>query len=238
MDGKWIYKCKRGADNTILRYKARWVVRGFQQHEGIDFYDIFATVVKPISYKALLAIAAAYNLEFEQMDVKTAYLYGDVDTDIYITQPYGFNNGSGRVCKLNKALYSLKQSPRIWYQYLLNFLNGLGYHSLAEDYSVSLNPETNIIITVYVDDLLIVGASVAKIANLKAQLSEKFHMSDLGPCRYYLGMAINRDRPNRTLTLSQKGFVTQVLNQYHMMDYKSKELTTKGVSTPMESTRL
>ena len=101
-------------------------------------------------------------------------------------------------------------------------------------------PETNIIIAVYVDDLLIVGASVAKIAKLKAQLSDKFHMSDLGPYRYYLGMAIARDRSNRTLSLSQKKYISRVLNQNSIMNYKSKELTSivEGVPTPMETTNL
>ena len=84
------------------------MVQGFQQREGINFYKTFAIVVKPMSYKALFAIAAAYDLEIEQMDVKIAFLYGDVDTNIYIRQPMGFDNNSGQVCKLNKALYSLK----------------------------------------------------------------------------------------------------------------------------------
>ena len=108
------------------------------------------------------------------MDVKIAFLYSDVDTDIYIRQPIGFDDNSGRVCKLNKALYSLKQSPRIWYRYLLNYLIALGYRPLAEDYSVFLHPKLNIIIAVYVDDLLIVGPNANAIAQLKAQLLEKF----------------------------------------------------------------
>ena len=135
-----------------------------------------------MSYKALFAIAAAYDLEIEQMDVKTAFLYGDVDTDIFIHQPIGFDDGSGRVCKLNKALYGLKQSPRIWYRHLLNYLTALGYRPFTEDYSVFLHPELNIIIAVYVDDLLIVGLNSDNIAQLKVQLLDKFQMSDLGPC--------------------------------------------------------
>ena len=108
------------------------------------------------------------------MDVKMAFLYGDVDTDIYIRQPIGFDDGSGRVCKLNKALYGLKQSPRIWYRHLLNYLTALGYRPLVEDYSVFLHSDLNIIIAVYVDDLLIVGPNSDAIAQLKTQLSDKF----------------------------------------------------------------
>ena len=239
LDGKWVYKCKRGANNTVVRYKARWVVRGFQQREGIDFYETFATVVKPMSYKALFAIAAAYDLEIEQMDVKTAFLYGDVDTNIYIYQPTGFDDGSGRVCKLNKALYGLKQSPRIWYRHLLNYLTALGYRALAEDHSVFLHPELNTIIAVYVDDLLIVGPNPHNIAQLKAQLSDKFQMSDLGPCQYYLGMVITRDRPNRTLHLSQEGYIRNILTDHGMLDHEVKDRgKNSSVCTPMESTHL
>ena len=239
LDGKWVYKCKRGANNTVVRYKARWVVRGFQQREGIDFYETFATVVKPMSYKALFAIAAAYDLEIEQMDVKTAFLYGDVDTDIFIHQPIGFDDGSGRVCKLNKALYGLKQSPRIWYRHLLNYLTALGYRPLAEDHSVFLHPELNIIIAVYVDDLLIVGPNSDNIAQLKTQLSDKFQMSDLGPCQYYLGMVITRDRPNRTLHLSQEGYIRNILSDHGMLEHDAKDRSKNStVCTPMETTHL
>jgi hypothetical protein len=102
------------------------VVRGFTQIEGIDYFETFASVVKPMSYKALFAIAAAYDLEIEQMDVTTAFLYGDIDTEVYVEQPHGYEDGTGRACLLKKALYGLKQSPRIWYQTLSSFLRGLG----------------------------------------------------------------------------------------------------------------
>jgi hypothetical protein len=111
--GKWVYKLKRGPEGEILRYKARWVVRGFEQEEGIDYGETFASVVKPMSYKALFAIAAALDLDIEQIDVKTAFLYGDIDEEIYVEQPHELADGTNRVCRLNKALYGLKQlDPR------------------------------------------------------------------------------------------------------------------------------
>ena len=113
--GKWVFKLKRGPDGRIQKYKARWVVRGFEQHEGCDYNETFAAVVKPMSYKALFAIAAALDYEIEQMDVKTAFLYGNVEEEIYVEQPTGYEEGCGSedVCVLDKALYRLKQSPRI-----------------------------------------------------------------------------------------------------------------------------
>jgi len=229
--GKWVFKLKRGVDNDITRYKARWVVRGFQQREE-SFEETFASVVKPMSYKAIFAIAVAYDLEIEQMDVKTAFLYGMVKNDVYVSQPEGFTDGTRKVCKLRKALYGLKQSPRVWYDTFAEYLKVLGFVPLSTDFSVFINHKTNIIIALYVDDLLIVGPSKADIAALKLQLHQKFQMTDLGPCCYYLGMAVQRDRPNRVLTLSQENYRQRVLEDHNMWVDSAK---TKPHATPMES---
>ena len=110
-----MYKYKRGLNSEILQHKSKWVVRGFKQQEGLNYYKTFASVIKPISYKLLFAIAAANDLEIEQMDVKTAFLYSNIDTEIYVEQPKGIKaiGELHKVCKLNKALYSLKQLPRV-----------------------------------------------------------------------------------------------------------------------------
>ena len=210
--GKWVYKIKRGANGEITRYKARWVVRGFEQQEGIDYHETFASVVKPMSYKTLFALAAAKDLEIEQMDVKTAFLYGDIDEEIYVEQPPGFDDGTGRVCRLNKGLYGLKQAPRIWYTTLATFLKSLGYHAINSDSGIFRKGRTYV--AVYVDDLLIVGPSKAEIQSLKDALNQKFKMTDLGPCAYYLGMEVSRDRPRRVLRLSQRGYLEKVLKEF------------------------
>jgi hypothetical protein len=134
--GKWVFKAKRGATGEIVRYKARWVVRGFEQEEGIDYLETFASVVKPMTYKIMFAIAAALGLEIDQMDVKTAFLYSDIDEDIYVDQPTGIDDDTGRVCLLNKALYGLKQSPRLWYQTLATYLKTLSFTPLSADMNV------------------------------------------------------------------------------------------------------
>jgi reverse transcriptase-like protein len=203
---------------SVVKWKARWVVRGFTQIEGIDYFETFASVVKPMSYKALFAIAAAYDLEIEQMDVTTAFLYGDIDTEVYVEQPHGYEDGTGRACLLKKALYGLKQSPRIWYQTLSSFLRGLGFEPLAVDMGVF--HKGNYFIAVYVDDLLIIGPDKKEIQIIKDALSNRFKMVDIGPCKYYLGMEIHRDRPNRTLRLSQKGYIDRVLFEFGMQDCK------------------
>jgi hypothetical protein len=229
LSGKWIFKLKRGARGEIVRYKCRWVVRGFTQEEGVDYDETFASVVKPMSYKALFAIAAALDLEIEQMDVKTAFLYGEVDHEIYVEQPHHTTDGTSRVCKLRKALYGLKQAPRIWYQTLTNFLRGLGFEPINADLSIFVR--SSMYIAVYVDDLLIIGPSIAEIKKIKRSLRNRFRMTDLGPCSYYLGMAIRRDRQNRILYLSQEAYVHKALQQFGMSD-------CAPVSTPIDTSPL
>ena len=220
LGGKWVFKHKRGPDGSIIRYKARWVVRGFEQREGIDFNETFASVVKPMSYKAIFALAAALDWELEQMDVKTAFLYGHVEEDVYVTQPEGFKDPKhpNKVCKLVKALYGLKQSPRVWYNTISAFLKTLGFEALLNDLSVFTNG--SLILALYVDDILLAGPNKAKIQEVKDQLSNKFHMTDLGTCAYYLGMTVTRDRPNRTIRLGQAGYVEKFLKDHGMWECK------------------
>lgn len=210
LKGKWVFKLKRGPNGEILRYKARWVVKGFLQKEGIDYNETFALVVKLMSYKALFAIAAALDLELHQMDVKTAFLYGLVEEDIYVEQPPGLSNQTdNRWCKLNKALYGLKQLPRVWYKTLTTYLEEIGFTTLFADSGVFVRDYTYI--AVYVDDLLIAGPSLDEVSLVKQALNEKFQMADLGECKYYLGMTITRDRQIKTLRLGQRAYIQKVL---------------------------
>lgn len=116
---KWVFKLKRGNDGEITRYKARWVVKGYIQTQGIDYNKTFAFVMKPQSYKTVFALAAAQGWELEQMDISTAFFYGEVEEDICVIQPIGIENGRGQTCKLRKALYGLKQASRIWSMVIL-----------------------------------------------------------------------------------------------------------------------
>ena len=235
LTGKWVYRHKRGANGEILRYKSRWVVRGFEQREGFDYNETFASVVKPMSYKLLFAIAAANDLEIEQMDVKTAFLYGDIDTEMYVEQPEGIGaiGESHKVSKLNKALYGLKQSPRVWYFTLTAYLKSLGFEPLTADNCI-FHDNKGTYIAVFVDDLLMIGPSKANISTIKAKLSERFHMTDLGPCKYYLGMEVIRDRQNRTLKLSQRSYLEKVLRDFGMWDCNKKHDTPIDTHTKLQ----
>jgi hypothetical protein len=117
VSSKWIYKTKHSADGSIEKYKARFVARGFSQKEGIDYEETFSPVVRYTSIRAILAIVAVMKWKVHQMDVKTTFLNGVVEEEVYVEQPQGFetHDRETHVCRLKKALYGLKQAPRAWY---------------------------------------------------------------------------------------------------------------------------
>jgi hypothetical protein len=121
---KWVYKMKKGVDDKVESYKARLVAKGYSQKEGIDFHDIFSPVVKTVSIRIVLSLFALLDLNLEQLDVKTFFLHGDLDEEIYMEQPEGFiqNRSKKFVCRLKKSLYGLRQSPRQWYKNFDSFM--------------------------------------------------------------------------------------------------------------------
>lgn len=222
LKGRWVFKAKRNADGKVIKFKARWVVKGFLQQSGIDFDETFASVVKPMSYKAIFAMAAALGLEVDQMDVKTAFLYSAIKETVYVEFPHGFGD-PGLVCKLNKALYGLKQSPRAWYEHLCRFFKAIGFQPLLSDHSVFHNGR--VVVGVYVDDILICGHR-NEVDTVKKQLNHAFQMSDLGPVNHYLGMKITRNREERAIYLSQATYIDQILASHGMAN-------CHAVHTPM-----
>jgi transposase InsO family protein len=229
---KWIFKIKHRADGSIDRYKARLVAKGFSQKEGIDYEETFAPVAKFPAIRALLSLVAHHDLELHQMDVKTAFLNGDLDRDIFMKQPEGFivQGSENLVCKLHKCLYGLKQASRAWYEKIHQALTSLGFKSLSADTCLYLRRQGTAytLIALYVDDLLIASNSKQGVNDLKRDLSRRFSMKDLGEAHYVLGIQIDRNRAARTLTISQCEYVHNVLERFGMTD-------CKPVVTPLES---
>ena len=168
ISSKWVFKIKTNADGTIDKYKARLVARGFSQVQGIDYTETFSPVVKLNSIKVLLALATQYNFEIHQLDVKTTFLNGNLDEEIYMSLPDGLPTPSNPqlVCKLAKSLYGLKQSSRAWYQRLDSYLLLQGYTRLESDANIYIKRENDqgfTILTVYVDDCIVVSNKAALI---------------------------------------------------------------------------
>ena len=112
---KWVYKTKRDAEGKIERYKARLVAKGYNKKEGVDYNETFSPVSTKDAFRVMMALVAHFNFELHQMDVKTTFLNGDLQEDIYMLQPEGFVEDENKVCKLRKSIYGLKQASRQWY---------------------------------------------------------------------------------------------------------------------------
>jgi hypothetical protein len=232
---KFAFRHKKNEIGQIVKLKARLVARGFSQIYGIDYLDTYAPVVKLASIRILLAIAAIYGLEIHQMDVVTAFLAGDLEEEIYMEQPEGFEvetKEEDLVCRLRKSLYGLKQAPRVWNLKIRNFLKSIGFEQLYSDPCVYINKMTGIIIAMWVDDLIIFGKNITSIEDLKAQLNEEYEMKDLGELKYFLGIQVHRDRERKIIHISQSGYNRTILERYGMRN-------SKPTSTPLPTgTRL
>ena len=166
MKNKWVYRVKTQEHASRPKYKSRLVVKGYSQRKGIDFEKIFSPVVKMGSIRVILGLAA--SLDLEQMDVKTTFLHGDLDKEIYMEQPEGFlvKGKEDYVRRLQKSLYGLKQAPRQWYQKFESVMGKQGYRKPNLDQCVffqRFGDDDFIILLLYVDDMLIVGMNAEKI---------------------------------------------------------------------------
>ena len=164
------------------------------------------------------------------MDVKTAFLHEDLEEEIYMRQPKGFEvkGKENLVCKLKKSLYGLKQSPRMWYQKFDTYMLRLNFVRSNSDHCVYVKRTDDqfVILTLYVDDMLLIGNSVKMVNSVKSLLAKKFEMKDLGPANFILGMQIRRDREKQKLWLRQEKYIKEILKKFNMID-------CKPVSTPI-----
>lgn len=223
---KWTYKLKRDANGNIERYKARLVAKGYKQREGIDYNEVYAPVSKQTTLRVLLAEVAAQDLDLHQMDIKTAFLNGDLEEDIYMVQPPGYEQGGVNIsCHLKKSLYGLKQAPRAWFTKLKFELEEKGLRSSEADPAlfILIKENTKTFVLVYVDDILIAGTK-DNIQEVKQILKDKFDVKDLGEASFYLGMEIIRDRQNKTLTISQQRYTHDLLTKFAMTEVKTRNV--------------
>lgn len=216
---KWIFTVKKDYRGNIIRFKARLVARGFEQEFGIDFEEVFSPVLKHNSLRMLMAMAAALDLEIQQVDVRTAFLHGELTEDVYIYPPEGTNYPEGTILKLKKALYGIKQAPRVFNQTLIDHLLSLGFSQSIKDPCILFkekDDDRRIIISIYVDDMLLFGSNDQLLNELKRLIEEKFELDDRGEVDFILGIKVTRDRSCRTIKLDQARFTSELISKLGM----------------------
>ncbi|RVW93168.1 Retrovirus-related Pol polyprotein from transposon TNT 1-94 [Vitis vinifera] len=220
---KWVFVRKRNENNEIIRYKARLVAQGFSQRPGVDYEETYSPVMDAITFRFLISLAVSEGLDMRLMDVITAYLYGSMDNDIYMKIPEGFklpdaNNTKPRSMysiKLQRSLYGLKQSGRMWYNRLSEYLLKEGYvnNPICPCIFIKKSETGFAIIAVYVDDLNLVGTP-EELTRTTNYLKKEFEMKDLGKTKFCLGLQIEHF-PNGVL-VHQSTYIKKVLKRFYM----------------------
>ncbi|PHT32531.1 TMV resistance protein N [Capsicum baccatum] len=218
---KWIFKRKMKTDGTIDKYKARLVVKGFNQKEGLDYFDTYSPVTRITSVRMLIALAAVYDLQIHQIDVKTAFLNGELEEEIYMEQPEGFvvPGKENKVCKLVKSLYGLKQAPKQWHAKFDQTMlaNGFKINECDKCVYIKDTPNHQVIVCLYVDDMLIISRDICDINATKRMLESKFDMKDLGVADVILGIIIHQTPQG--LALSQSHYIEKILDKFKYMEF-------------------
>ena len=188
---RWVMRVKLRADGEIERYKARLVAKGYNQKEGIDYNETFSSVARFDTIRSVLSVTANEGLSLAQFDVKTAFLNGDLEEDIYMTQPDGYSDGTPKMCKLKKSFYGLKQSPRCWNKRFVNFMSHVGFIESNADpcLFVQKTKTSKLIVVIYVDDGLVAGTDETEIEEFLNGLKTEFKIT-VSTAQQYLGIQI------------------------------------------------
>lgn len=221
---KWLFKVKLHADGSIERFKARLVAKGFMQREGIDFTEVFAPTSKLSTLRLLLAHAAAASMHIRHLDVKTAFLNGELDETIYMQQPPGYVTNPHQVCYLRKSLYGLRQAPRAWYHKLKGTLEAMGFTASSADPSLYVmhTDSSPIYLLVWVDDIIVFSHQPAD--SVVQSLQSAFDVRDLGQVTYVLGMQIVRNLPAHSIHVSQPRLISELVTRYSMDGAKPRSV--------------
>ena len=228
---KWVYKVKTGADGSVQRYKARLVAQSFTQQYGTDFDETFCPVVRQESLQLLMALSVRYGLSIHQVDVMTAFLNGTFEDEVYMQQPKGFECPGKEefVCKLNKSIYGLKQSPCCWNSTLDAFLKEMQFTQTASDPCIYCRKAGKDImfIGVYVDDIILAAKNEKQLKQVKENLSNKYDIKDLGELKYFLGIKVEQNKESGSIWIGQPAYTENLLKRLGMQD-------SKPTSTPAE----
>ncbi|KAE8731219.1 Detected protein of unknown function [Hibiscus syriacus] len=226
---KWVFTIKYHTDGSVERYKARLVARGFTQTYGLDYKETFAPVAKLNTVRVLLSLAANLDCTLRQFDVKNAFLNGELEEEVFMEVPLGFDElkKDGRVCKLKKSIYGLKQSPRAWFERFTRAMKQHGYTQAQSDHIMFYKHNNGkiAILIVYVDDIVMTGDNTVELESLKNFLSNQFEVKDIGQLKYFLGMEVARS--SKGIIISQRKYVIDILKEIGL-------LGCKPVATPID----
>jgi hypothetical protein len=233
---KWVFKVKKNEDGVITRYKARMVAKGYTQEYGIDYHETFAPVLKYKTLRIILALSVGVDVCIEQMDVKTAFLNADVHEDIYVLVPDGMKLkvGNGKVLKLKKALYGIKQAPHEWNKNINAFLLSIGFRRCLMDTCLYIKISRSgkmIIIGLFVDDITVSyhKCDLEEWMSMKVLMKLKYKLSDMGDIHHVVGMRVKK-REDGTVWIDQATYIDEKLREFGMDQ-------CKPMSTPETITR-
>ncbi|GJT84594.1 putative ribonuclease H-like domain-containing protein [Tanacetum coccineum] len=227
---KWVFRNKRDERGTIIKNKARLVAQGYRQEEGVDYDEVFAPVARIEAIRLFLAFASFMGFTVYQMDVKSAFLYGNITEEVYVKQPPGFEDPAhpNKVYRVVKALYGLHQAPRAWYERLSTFLLKHGYRRGAIDKTLFIKKDRRdiMLVQVYVDDIIFGSTKSSMVKDFEELMQKEFKMSSMGELTFFLGLQVKQTTAG--IFLSQDKYVKDILNKF---DFR----TIKPASTPIEA---
>ncbi|GLT98425.1 hypothetical protein SLE2022_159300 [Rubroshorea leprosula] len=226
---KWVYKAKKNAQGKVEKYKARLVAKGYIQEYGIDYDEVFAPVARLETIRLIISLAAQNKWQIYQMDVKSAFLNGYLEEEVYVQQPLGYvvKGHEEKVLKLKKMLYGLKQAPRAWYSRIDKYFQDHGFTKCPHEHALYVKEDKTggfMLVCLYVDDLIFTGNNANMFEEFKKAMTQEFEVTNIGLMSYYLGIEVKQNEDG--IFISQEASAKKVLEKFEMANGKL-------VSTPI-----